>query len=79
MLTHHENLMRHNQHYRREMMRSAERERLARLATSVNHRSLYRPLLAWAGRRLVRIGFSLLTMADGAKIEARSISYRQVI
>lgn len=78
MMIHHENLLRHNQHYRREMMHSAERERLVQLATSTTRRHLYRPLLAWAGRRLVRVGLSLLSMADRPKVESRAIPYRQI-
>ncbi len=78
MLFHHENLLRQNQLYRREMMRSAERQRLAHLVTRGSRHALLHPLMVWAGRRLVRAGLSLLSMADRPKVEARAVPYRQV-
>ena len=79
MNLHHENLLRQNQYYRHEMMRFAERERLARFATFASRRSLLHPLLVWAGRRLVRAGLSLITLTETQPIEARTITYRQVV
>jgi hypothetical protein len=59
--------------YRRDLLRRAERERLARAARGESAFTLYRPLMSWTGRRLVRLGFRLLVLSKEWEQRANTV------
>ena len=77
MITHTYLLTKQGQNYRRDMLRQADNERLARLARPEADRRLLRALLVFAGRRLLAAGLYLLSAAYGVKYDYRSIQPRR--
>ena len=60
--------------YRRDQLRRAERERLAQVIRGeMAAFTVYRPLMSWTGRRLLRLGFRLLVLSKEWEQRANTV------